>query len=81
MPRPTDGSQSFASGEGGAGDALVVAVAKVTDGDTAGVDEPAREAEARMLSDGLGRGAYDRLVDDLEARATIERAEMPADTP
>jgi peptidyl-prolyl cis-trans isomerase D len=81
MPRPTDGSQSFASGESGAGDALVVAVAKVADGDSAGLDEPAREAEARMLSDSLGRGAYDRLVDDLEARAKVERAEMPADTP
>ncbi len=40
----------------------------------------AREAEASLLADSLARAAYDRLVDDLEARAKIERSEMPADT-
>jgi peptidyl-prolyl cis-trans isomerase D len=80
MPRPADAAQAFASGDDGAGDALVVAVAKVADGDSAGLDERAREAEASLLADSLARAAYDRLVDDLEARAKIERSEMPADT-
>jgi len=80
ISRPTSGAQAFASGDDGVGNALVVAVAKVADGDSAGLDEAAREAEASMLADNLARGAYDRLVDDLEARAKIERSEMPADT-
>jgi peptidyl-prolyl cis-trans isomerase D len=80
MPRPADGGQTFASGDDGAGDALVVALHKVADGDSKELDDRAREAEASMLADTLARAAYDRLVDDLEARAKIERSAMPADT-
>jgi peptidyl-prolyl cis-trans isomerase D len=83
MPRPADGQQGFASGEDSSGDgaALVVVLSKVVDGDVAALDDRARAAEARVLADGLGRAAYARLVDDLQARAKIERSEMPADTP
>jgi len=83
MPRPADAQQGFASGEDDSGDgaALVVALSKVVDGDFAALDDPARDAEARVLADGLGRAAYARLVDDLQARAKIERSAMPVDTP
>ncbi|MGB5831135.1 MAG: SurA N-terminal domain-containing protein [Thiohalocapsa sp.] len=79
MPRPAEGQRGFASGDDPTGDALVVALSKVVDGDAAGLDERAREAEARVLADGLGRSAYGRLLEDLETRARIERSALPAD--
>ena len=81
LPRPTVDGRVFGRVEDGAGNAVVVAVEKVIDGDSAGLDEGAREAEASMLSDTLARSAYTQLIDELEARANIERSELPADTP
>ena len=83
MPRPAEGQQTFASGDDGGADgaALVVVLSQVADGDPTALDERARASEARVLADGLGRSAYEQLIDDLQARAKIERSEMPADTP
>lgn len=82
MSRPAaDATPSVASGDDRTGNALVVVLEQVSDGDGSGLDERAREAEASVLADGLARATYDQLVDDLQARAKIERSEMPADTP
>jgi peptidyl-prolyl cis-trans isomerase D len=80
MPRPGAGAPRFDSVETGAGDAVVVVLTQVVDGDPAALDQAAREAEARLLSDTLARSAYEHLLDDLQSRAKIERETLPPDT-
>jgi peptidyl-prolyl cis-trans isomerase D len=80
MPRPGAGAPRADSAETGTGDAVVVVLTQVVDGDPAALDQAAREAEARLLSDTLARSAYEHLLDDLQSRAKIERETLPPDT-
>lgn len=77
--RPAGGGATFTSGRGSGGDALVVAVTAVEDGDIASSESGQVEAEAQVLSQSLARGAVSSVVENLEARAKIERRLPEAD--
>jgi peptidyl-prolyl cis-trans isomerase D len=80
MPRPAPGAKVYASGATATGDSFVVALSRVVDGDAAELAESAKEAQSRLLAEGLARASYERLLEDMESRAKIVRSEMPADT-
>jgi len=79
MPRPADGEAAYAAAKDDAGGAVVVVLKQVVDGKPSEQDAAARDAESRVLASALGRADYDRLLDDLEARARIERSPLPGD--
>ena len=80
MPRSDAGGVRADIAETGTGDAVVVVLPQVVDGDPSALDQSARASEARLLSDTLARSAYEYLLDDLESRATIQREALPPDT-
>ena len=80
MPRSDAGGVRADSAETGTGDAVVVVLPQVVDGDPSALDQSARASEARLLSDTLARSAYEYLLDDPESRATIQREALPPDT-
>ncbi len=73
LPRPAPGAASYSQRPAADGDALVVAVTEVVDGNRANLDEAALTQASRELTQVLGRGYYDSLLKDMENRARIER--------
>ncbi|KAA6183306.1 peptidylprolyl isomerase [Thiohalocapsa marina] len=78
-PAPDSGSPQAASTVTADGDVVVVQLFEVIDGDPAAMAADARAAESRVLASALARSAYDRLLDDLESRAQIEREPLGAE--
>lgn len=72
LPRPAAGAASYDQSPAANGDALVVAVTEVVDGNMANLDEAARTQASRELIQVLGTGYYDRLIKDMEARARVK---------
>lgn len=58
------------------GDALVVAVTEVVDGDLGGLDEAALQGTRREFAQVLGSSYFDTLLKDMAFRAKIEREPM-----
>lgn len=79
LPRPADGKTRFGSVEAADGGAMIVAVTKVEEGDTATLDEATRSAEQRVLKDVLGRAANAGVQEDLQARARLDRSPLAAE--
>jgi len=73
LPKPALGASSFDSGSTANGDAVVVAVTEVVDGDIAKLDEAAHTQTTRELVQILGTGYYDHLIKDMESRAKVVR--------
>lgn len=73
LPRAADGVPSYGSKPASDGDALVVAVTEVVDGDPASLDEMARRGTSRELAQVLGSSYFDTLLKDMAYRAKIER--------
>ncbi len=73
LPRPAAGAASYDQSPAANGDALVVAVTEVVDGNMANLDDAARTQASRELIQVLGTGYYDRLIKDMETRARVER--------
>jgi peptidyl-prolyl cis-trans isomerase D len=73
-PRPAeDGAPSYASGVVADGDAVIVAVRAVADGSTEAMDPAMRDAERRLLAQIQGEHGFNAVLDDLVARAKVER--------
>ena len=73
LPRPAPGAASFSHRPAADGDALVVAVTEVVDGNLATLDQAALTQASRELIQVVGRGYYDSLIKDMENRSKIER--------
>ncbi|WP_058557182.1 SurA N-terminal domain-containing protein [Thiohalocapsa sp. ML1] len=73
-PRPAeDGVPSYASGAEPGGDAVIVAVRAVADGSAEAMDPAMRDAERRLLAQIQGEHGFNAVLDDLVARAKVER--------
>ncbi len=73
LPRPAPGAASYSHRPAADGDALVVAVTEVVDGNLAALDQAALTQASRELIQVMGRGYYDSLIKDMENRSKIER--------
>ena len=73
LPRPAPGAASYSHSPAADGDALVVAVTEVVDGNLAALDQAALTQASRELIQVVGRGYYDSLIKDMENRSKIER--------
>ena len=73
LPRPAPGAASYSHRPASDGDALVVAVTEVVDGNLAALDQAALTQASRELIQVLGRGYYDSLIKDMANRSKIER--------
>lgn len=80
-PRPGAGAVSYAAGQQPGGDAVIVAVRNVQDGSAEDMEPAARKSERALLAQIRGEHGFERVVDDLVARADIERKELASDTP
>jgi peptidyl-prolyl cis-trans isomerase D len=80
-PRPGAGAVSYAVGQEPGGDAVVVAVRGVADGDGEGLDPALRDAERRLLARNQAEHGFERILDDLVRRAKIERREITREEP
>ena len=72
LPSPPEGSLSSGAVVLDDGAALVL-LSKVEDGSLEATQEGAQEREAKAMAQAIGSQEYTHLVEDLEARATIER--------
>jgi len=79
LPRPGPGTVAATTAKLGDGAALVV-VAKVEDGTPGDLPEAARAQQGETLSRALASQAYRHLIQDLEARAKIERKPLAAES-
>ena len=73
LPRTAVGVPSYGFKAASGGDAVVVAVIEVVDGDPASLDETARQGVNRELAQVLGSSYFDTLLKDMAFRAKIER--------
>jgi peptidyl-prolyl cis-trans isomerase D len=80
-PRPDAGAVSYAAGQQPGGDAVIVAVRDVQDGSAEDMEPAARDSERALLTQIRGEHGFERVVDDLVARADIERKELASETP
>jgi peptidyl-prolyl cis-trans isomerase D len=80
-PRPAAGAASYATGQQPDGDAVVVAVRAVEDGDGEGLEPAARAAERRLLTRIQAEHAFERVLDDLVVRADIDRRKLSSEAP
>lgn len=78
-PRPSEGEPSSVAGQLPGGDAVLLTVLAVEDGELGELDASVRDAERRMLSRGLGNHGFEAVLDDLVARAKIERRALSSD--
>lgn len=83
LPRPAaDGDLRVGSTTSAdSGDAFVVAVSEVEDGDPAQIEEAELKAEARMLTRSLAGADVDAVLAAMQARAKIDRKPLVADEP
>lgn len=80
LPRPdADAVVTASSVSDAAGGAFVVVLSAVEDSDPSALSEAQREALTRSLADLWARSGYQHLLEDLEARAEIERDLPSAD--
>jgi peptidyl-prolyl cis-trans isomerase D len=80
-PRPAADAASYESGAKPGGDAVVVAVRDVEDGDSESMEPAARDAERRLLAQIRGEHGFDLLVDDFVRRADVERRAVGGEVP
>lgn len=73
LPRPAEGAASVGSRALPDGDAAVVVVSEIIDGDLDALDAAVREQQGRELAQRTGSALFDDLLDDLQQRAQIER--------
>jgi peptidyl-prolyl cis-trans isomerase D len=73
LPRPAAGAASYGHQPAADGDALVVSLTEVVDGDLASLDEAARQGSGRELARVLASNYFDTLLEDMAFRAKIER--------
>jgi hypothetical protein len=83
LPRPegSGATPSVATTADGAGDAFVVSVSEVIDGDPEAMDEAVLAGEARVLRRALATTDVDEVVASMMARARIEREPVVSDEP
>ncbi|NBC48388.1 MAG: peptidylprolyl isomerase [Gammaproteobacteria bacterium] len=82
MPRPTsDAPVQVASTEGPEGDAFVVSVSEVIDGDPGALSEDELAIESRVLRRALARADVDEVVKSMASHAKIEREPVVSDEP
>jgi len=80
-PRPGAGAISYVAGQQPDGDAVVVAVSAVQDGDPETMEPATRASERRLLARIRGEHGFERVLDDLVARADIERQALRGENP
>ena len=80
-PRPAEGAASYATGQEPNGDALVVVVRAVEDGDSKALKSAQRDAERQILTRVSAEHSFDAVLDDLVARAKIERKKLSSEEP
>lgn len=73
LPRPAEGAVSVGSRALPDGDAAVVVVAEVSDGDLDALDAVVRAQQGRELAQRTGSALFEDLLQDLQQRAKIER--------
>jgi peptidyl-prolyl cis-trans isomerase D len=73
LPRPGEGAGSVGSRALPEGDAAVVVVSEVIDGNLDALDAAVREQQGRELAQRTGSALFDDLLEDLQQRAEIER--------
>ena len=78
LPRPGQGGASFGSLSLADGDAAVVKVARVVDGELASLSQAERQQAQAELEQLLGSSYYEELLADLVGRAEIERQPIEA---
>ncbi len=78
-PRPSEGEPTSVTGQLPGGDAVMVTVLGVEDGEPDDLDAAVRDAERRMLARSLGDHGFEAVLDDLVARAKIERRALSTD--
>jgi len=73
MPRPATAKGSYAHLASAQGDGLVLALTEVVDGDVATTQVATRNQASSQITQILGNDYYETLLDDMVARARIER--------
>lgn len=82
MPRPTaEAPLRVASTDAPGGDAFVVSVTKVVDGDPDALSEDERAIESRVLLRGFAAADVDEVLASMASRAKIEREPVVSDEP
>ncbi len=77
LPAPADGMASVGTAILDNGDAAVLRVTRVEDGEVRSRDAERIAPDAMMLSQLMGRQIYRDMLSDMESRAQIERKEIP----
>lgn len=80
LPAPSEGAPSVGTAPMENGDVAVVLVKEVKDGAVTPVDEASPASESAMLSQLIGRHAYNGMLADMALRAKIERKPIQAST-
>lgn len=73
LPRPAEGATSVGSQVLPEGDAAVVVVSEIADGDLDALDAVVRAQQSRGLAQRTGSALFEDLLEDLQQRAKIER--------
>lgn len=73
LPRPAEGATSVGSQVLPEGDAAVVVVSEIADGDLDALDAVVRAQQGRGLAQRTGSALFEDLLEDLQQRAKIER--------
>jgi peptidyl-prolyl cis-trans isomerase D len=78
LPVPAEGTASIGVATLDDGGAAIVRVSKVEEGEVTPASEGAPAPEASMLSQMMGRQAYEAMLTDMQRRAKVERASVEA---
>jgi peptidyl-prolyl cis-trans isomerase D len=78
LPAPADRVPSVGTTVLENGDAAVIEVTQIKDGDVTPAEGPSSGSEAEMLAQLLGRHVYDAMLADMEMRAKVERNPIKA---
>ncbi len=81
LPRPDADTERRVGSTSDEGDAFVVVVSEVIDGDPAQLDAAERAAEANVLKRALASADVDAVLTQMQARAKIERKPVVSDEP
>lgn len=81
LPAPGEGQSAVGVTALDAGDAVLVRLTEVRDGEVSAEDAPRQDPESRLIAQLLGRHLYDAMLDDMERRASIERKPFEPETP
>ncbi|MBK1647392.1 SurA N-terminal domain-containing protein [Rhabdochromatium marinum] len=80
LPRPMDEQPSIGTLADGAGDAFVILVSAVQDGQDEALGAEVSAAESRALAQRIGRADFSHFVSGLEASAKIERKALASES-